>query len=208
MRRYNMILPLLLLLSVNADGHAAAIDKLKNFLQSTRTAKAQFQQTVASRDGRAMDTASGTMLMSRPGKFRWSYDTPYIQLIVGDGEKLWVYDKDLNQVTVKKLDAALGSTPAALLAGSSALEQSFTLKEGGSKDGVDWVEATPKAQESQFERVRLGFSGANLAIMELTDTFGQTTRLKFTRMELKCSSNCESTGKNSVRRTSIQHDAR
>ncbi len=116
------------------------------------------------------------MQFSRPGKFRWEYDKPYEQTIVGDGTRLWIYDKDLNQVTVRKLDRALGASPAALLAGSNEIEKSYALKAAGNEGGLDWLEAVPKTQDTAFERIRLGFGKAGLEAMELRDQFGQTTR--------------------------------
>ena len=135
------------------------------------------------RNARAPQSSTGTFAFARPGKFRWSYEKPYEQLVVGDGSKVWVYDRDLNQVIVRQLDAALGATPAALLAGDNALERNFTLVDGGSADGLAWVEATPKAAESTFTKVRIGFRDALPRAMELTDAFGQTTRLAFDAFE-------------------------
>src|SRR3970040_1833428 len=112
------------------------------------------------------------MKCSRPGKFRWEYENPYEQTIVGDGSRLWIYDKDLNQVTVRKLDQALGASPAALLAGSNEIEQSYTLANLGRQEGLEWLEAVPKTRDTAFERIRLGFSGSTLQAMELRDQFG------------------------------------
>lgn len=162
---------------------AAALDKLRTFVENTRSGKAAFTQTVVAKSGRKPQIAAGTMMFSRPGKFRWMYDKPYYQLIVGDGEKLWIYDRDLNQVSVKKLSAALGSSPAALLAGNNELEKNFTLKEGGESDGIEWVEAQPRAADSSFEFLRIGFAGDALKAMELRDNFGQTTTIVFSHFE-------------------------
>lgn len=166
------------------EAHASAIEKLKSFIAATRSAQANFTQEVLDQNGKRIQRASGIMQFQRPGKFRWNYQKPYEQLIVGDGTKFWLYDKDLNQVTVKKLDAALGSSPAALLSGSNEIERGFTLKEDGSRDGLEWLQAIPRAQDSGFERIRMGFDAqAGLAIMELSDTFGNTTMLKFSAMQ-------------------------
>ena len=172
----------ILLLGASA-AHAGGIDELHAFLDGAKNGRATFKQTVVARNARAPQTSSGTFAFQRPGKFRWSYEKPFEQLVVGDGAKVWVYDKDLNQVIVRQLDAALGATPAALLAGDNALERNFTLVDGGSADGLAWVEATPKAAESTFTRVRIGFRGALPRAMELTDAFGQTTRLAFDAFE-------------------------
>ena len=166
----------------SATAHAGGIDELEAFLDGAKNGRATFKQTVVGKSARAPQQSSGTFAFQRPGKFRWSYDKPFEQLVVGDGAKVWVYDKDLNQVIVRNLDAALGATPAALLAGDDALERSFTLVDGGSADGLAWVEATPKA-ESTFTKVRIGFRAALPRAMELTDAFGQTTRLAFDAFE-------------------------
>ena len=162
---------------------AAALDRLRGFVEGTKSGRADFVQTVASKSGRKPQNAAGSMMFSRPGKFRWTYDRPYYQLIVGDGEKLWVYDRDLNQVSVRKLSTALGSSPAALLAGDNALEKNFDLKEGGTVDGIEWVDAQPKSQDSGFQHLRIGFVGDALRAMELTDSFGQVTTIAFEKFE-------------------------
>ncbi len=170
---------LLSLLLLSPSVFAGGIDALKAFIGDTRTAKANFSQTVLDQNGKVRQTSEGTLAFSRPGKFRWVYQKPYEQLIVGDGSKLWIYDADLEQVTVRKLGDALGSSPAALLAGSNDIEKHFTLKDVGTTEGLEWLEARPKNQESTFEAVRMGFAGNTLAAMELKDTFGQITILKF-----------------------------
>jgi outer membrane lipoprotein carrier protein len=161
--------------------HAGAIDQLHRFLQETRTLRADFSQAVVAR-GRKAQESSGTVAISRPGKLRWEIVKPYPQLVVGDGEKIWIHDPDLNQVTVRKAGQALGGSPAALLAGKNELERDFVLKEAGEADGMAWVEATPKQADSGFEKVRLGFAGADLRAMELYDNFGQTTHIRFAKL--------------------------
>lgn len=162
---------------------ASGIEQLRAFIDGTQSGRASFEQKVTAKSGRKTQNASGTMAFARPGKFRWTYDKPYYQLLVGDGEKLWVHDRDLNQVTVKKLGDALASTPAALLAGRNELERNFDLKEGGTEDGVSWVDARPKVAEGGFESVRIGFADGLLRGMVLRDSFGQTTLLRFTQFE-------------------------
>ena len=151
---------------------AGAVDQLHDFLKSTRTLKADFSQMIIGKNGRKPQQSSGTVAISRPGKLRWEILKPYPQLVVGDGEKIWVHDPDLQQVTVRKAGQAIGGSPAALLSGSNELEKNFTLKEAGEAEGLAWVEATPKAGDSGFEKVRLGFVGAELRAMELADSFG------------------------------------
>jgi outer membrane lipoprotein carrier protein len=171
------------LLLVPCLAAGATVDSLKALLNQTSTAKARFAQAVLDKNNKTLQQASGTMEFSRPGRFRWEYSKPYEQTIVGDGSRLWIYDKDLNQVTVRKLDKALGASPAALLAGSNEIEKSYTLKSVGSDGGLDWLEAVPKTQDTAFERVRLGFGKTGLEAMELKDQFGQTTVIKFADLE-------------------------
>jgi outer membrane lipoprotein carrier protein len=174
---------LLPILAMPLAVHAAGIDALKSFISNTDTAQARFAQMVLDRNMKQLQQASGTMQFSRPGKFRWVYNKPYEQVIVGDGTQLWIYDKDLNQVTVRRLDRALGSSPAALLAGKDVLEENYTLSNIGSQEGLEWVEAIPKTQDTAFERVRIGFGKSGLEAMELRDQFGQITVIKFAYLQ-------------------------
>jgi len=162
---------------------ADPVERLKAFYQTTPVMKAQFKQTVLDRKGQKVQEVTGIMQLLRPGKFRWDYQKPYVQLIIGDGEKIWLYDPDLEQVTVRALDKMLGSSPAALLAGSEAIEKIFDLKDAGRQDELEWVEAVPREKDSSFESVLLGFRGEQLAEMELHDTFGQTTVIEFSKVE-------------------------
>ena len=162
---------------------AGGIDRLREFVDGAKTLRAQFSQTVLDRAGKVTNESSGTMQFSRPGKFRWEYRKPYPQLIVGDGQKLWIWDNDLNQVTVKKLSDSLGSSPAALLAGNNEIERSFTLIDGGDRDGLDWLQAQPKDRDTTFESIRMGFGDAGLQVMELIDSFGQKTIIRFAKVE-------------------------
>ena len=175
---------MLVALATSFAAHAAGgIEKLKAFAQQTQSARTTFTQTVRDKDGGKVQVSSGTLAFARPGKFRWEYEKPYRQTIVGDGEKLWVYDKDLNQVTVKKLEGSLGSSPAALLAGSNDIEQYYNVDAKGTKNGLDWLEAFPRDQDSMFEKVRMGFRGNNLDTMELYDHLGQVTVIRFGKVE-------------------------
>ncbi len=161
-----------------ADG----LSQLQRFVEDRRGAEGTFVQTVQSRAGRKPQVSEGRFAFQRPGRFRWDYLKPYPQLLVGDGQKLWSWDKDLNQVTVKPLGDALGATPAAILAGDQPLERNFILEDGGQRDGLEWVEARPRSAEASFQSMRLGFSEGVLQRMELADNFGQTTELVFTRL--------------------------
>ncbi|MBF1165061.1 MAG: outer membrane lipoprotein chaperone LolA [Dechloromonas agitata] len=174
---------LLVLALLPALAQAGAIDQLHDFLKNTRSFKADFSQALLAKNGRKPQQSSGTVAVARPGKLRWEIAKPYPQLVVGDGERFWIHDPELQQVTVRKADKALGASPAALLSGSNDLERNFNLREAGEADGLAWVEATPKTGDSGFERVRLGFAGADLQAMELFDSFGQTTLVRFSRIE-------------------------
>ncbi len=173
----------MLLLVVPGMAAAAGVDTLKNYLRETTSATAQFSQVVYDRNMRKLQETTGTMTFARPGRIRWAYEKPYEQLIVGDGSKLWVYDKDLNQVTVKAIGQAIGGSPAALLAGSNDIEKDFRIASSGAKDGLDWIEATPRSSESTFQKVRMGFGKSGLEAMELVDGFGQLTVVRFSRIE-------------------------
>lgn len=162
---------------------AGAIEQLHDFLKTTRTLKADFSQSVLGKNGRKPQLSIGSVAISRPGKLRWEIAQPYPQLVVGDGEKIWIHDPELQQVTVRKAGQAISGSPAALLAGNNELERNFTLRDTGDQDGLAWVEATPKAAESGFEKVRLGFAGSDLKAMDLFDSFGQTTQIRFSRIE-------------------------
>jgi len=162
---------------------AGSIEKLHAFIEGTRSAKASFSQEVIDSNGSVQQQASGTVQFQRPGKFRWTYDKPYEQVIVGDGEKLWIYDKDLNQVTKRNLDKALGSSPAALLAGADDVDKYFSLNAVGIKKKLDWLEVKPYDEDSLFEKVRMGFRGNALEVMELHDHFGQKTTITFFNMQ-------------------------
>ncbi len=161
---------------------AGGLDQLKSFLDTNRSARGVFAQTVMTKSGKKPQQSAGIFALQRPGKFRWSYESPYKALLVSDGNKLWSYDPDLNQVAVKKLGAAFGASPAALLAGQD-LEKHFELKEGTSADGLDYVEARPKGGDNSFERVRIGFATNRPVSMDIHDSFGQITHLRFTQFE-------------------------
>ena len=168
---------LLMIFSVTAE--ASAIDRFKTFVRSTQAARANFEQKVYDRAGKLVQESKGSFVFLRPGRFRWVYEKPVDQLIVGDGERVWIYDRDLNQVTVRRISKALGSTPAALLAGSSDIDKAFELADAGQRDGLEWLDAKPRDKDAGFERIRMGFGVAGVQAMELVDNFGQTTLLRF-----------------------------
>lgn len=165
---------------------AAALDQFKQFVSSTQSAKGSFtQRMVRTENGttKVLNTSSGSFVFSRPGKFIWTYQKPYEQVIQADGEKLFIYDKDLNQVTTKKLGNALGSSPAAILFGSNDLEKNFTLKDAGDRDGLEWLEAVPKSRDTTFDRIGIGLKNGTPVAMELHDSFGQVSVLSFDSFE-------------------------
>lgn len=175
---------LVLVLLVPCLAQAEPVQRLQTFFQSTASMRAQFKQTVLDNQGRKVQEVTGVMQLQRPGKFRWDYNKPYVQIVVGDGKKVWLFDPELNQVTVRPLDKVLGSSPAALLAGQRDIDKIFTLKTDVRQDQLDWVEVTPKdQQESGFEHMFLGFNGEQLQEMELHDNFGQTTVIEFSKLE-------------------------
>ena len=176
------LLFLLFAFVLGSTSHAGGVERLKAFVAGAQIAEADFSQTVADKTGRVTQQASGRMAFARPGKFRWDYSKPYEQVIVGDGVKLWLYDADLEQVTVKPLGDVIAGTPAALLAGDNAIEKYFAMKDAGQGGGLEWLEATPKNRDTTFERIRMGFKGDTLVQMELFDHFGQRTTLKLSRM--------------------------
>jgi outer membrane lipoprotein carrier protein len=171
------------ILLVPALARAGPIEKLRAFISETRSAKATFTQTVVDSGGVVQQESSGSVQFQRPGKFRWTYAKPYEQLIVGDGEYLWIYDKDLNQVTRRTLGKALGSSPAALLAGADDVDRHFSLNAIGMKKSLDWLEARPYEEDSLFEKVLMGFRGNALEVMELHDHFGQKTTIRFSALQ-------------------------
>jgi outer membrane lipoprotein carrier protein len=162
---------------------AAGLDRLNQFMTQTQAATADFEQRIVGKGGRTVQESRGSFAFSRPGRFRWTYVKPYAQLIVGDGTRVWIHDEDLNQVTVRKLDVALGATPAALLAGSNDALKAFTLTDLGAKDGLEWVEAVPRDSDGNFQRIRMGFGFTSIERMELVDAFGQTTELRFSNLQ-------------------------
>jgi outer membrane lipoprotein carrier protein len=170
---------------------AGGMESLENFVKSARTGRADFTQVVTApgRDGQAprSKTSSGTFEFSRPNRFRFDYRKPFEQTIVADGQTLWMYDVDLNQVTARKQAQVLGSTPAALIASSpdlGVLKKDFSLEAVPDRDGLQWVQATPKVKDGQLHSVRIGFRGNDLAALDILDSFGQHSVISFSKLEL------------------------
>ena len=175
------LLALVSLLPVTAT--ASSLERFSMFLATTLTAKGDFEQKIMDRNGRLIQESRGTLAFSRPDRFRWTYVKPYAQLLVGDGTKVWIYDEDLQQVTVRRVDKALTSTPAALLAGNNAVMRAFRIYDQGDRDGLEWLEAVPRDKEGGFEKIRIGFGFVGPEVMELYDGFGQLTVLRFTTFQ-------------------------
>jgi len=173
----------LLLLTLSAQA-GPATDRLNAFFAQKGAMRAEFAQTVQGAAFAQPEESRGTLLMQRPGKFRWDYTQPYEQQIVADGKRLWIYDVDLEQVIVKPLDTALGDTPALLLSGDGVLPERFDIKELPDRgDNLLWVELQPKQADTGFKAVRLGFDQKHLRSMELADGFDQLTKLAFANVE-------------------------
>ena len=168
--------------------YASALEQFKLFVNATRTARGEFSQRLVKADSdsgsmRMSNASSGSFTFARPGKFIWTYQKPYEQLLQADGDKLYIYDKDLNQVTIRPLGNAIGSSPAAILFGSNDLEKNFTLSEAGMRDGIEWLQAIPKTKDTNFEKIGIGLKDGMPVAMELRDSFGQVSILSFTRFE-------------------------
>ena len=160
---------------------ATGVDQLRTFLTQTTSARGEFVQRVTR--NASTQQSSGQFVFQRPGRFRWSYEKPYEQLIIADGERLTLFDKDLNQATIRKLQVALPSSPASILFGSNDFEREFEVTELGARDGLEWIRARPRAKDTAFDRIEIGFKAGLPASMLLIDNFGQTTTLSFSRLE-------------------------
>ncbi len=174
---------LILFLFVSNLALADGVESLQEFYKNTNSMRAKFHQVVNDNKNRKVQEVEGTMQLQRPNKFRWDYNKPYEQQIVSDGKQVFLYDTDLQQVTMRDLSKAIGSSPAAMLAGGDAVEKSFTLKNASRKDGLTWVLALPKDKDSGFDRVLLGFKAEKLRKMEMYDSFNHVTHITFDDVE-------------------------
>ena len=178
------ILVAFLLLCAAVSAHADGVGDLEAFYNNVDSLSAQFEQEQKDDSGQTLQQASGTFLLSRPDRFRWEYTAPYKQVIVSDGETFRFYDVDLAQVTIRSIDATLQATPALLLTGGAALEDAFNIASAGQRDGMSWVRLTPRADDTDFQEVRLGLKNQVPSVMELDDNLGQTTHIRFSDIEL------------------------
>lgn len=175
---------LTLLLPLQTNGATdPGLSRLQVFLDKLDTLTAEFTQDVVNRDQELVESAAGRVALQKPGRFRWDYQEPFERVIVADGERVWLYEADLDQVTVRLLDEGIGQTPAALLTGAVELLESFEFLGSEAQEGLLWVELGPRLETSDFDRVRLAFDGPQLTRLELRDRLGQTTRLAFTSIE-------------------------
>ncbi len=163
---------------------APGIDLLRGFLESVQTMSAAFKQELFDASQRSIEVASGTVKLMRPGRFYWTYREPYERVLVADGERIWMYDPDLEQVTVRDLKAGLGNTPAALLTGDLAVLDNFEVVETTQTDNILWLQLVPVKRDGDFDRISLGFFGPRLVQFELKDRLGQTTRVEFNDIQL------------------------
>jgi outer membrane lipoprotein carrier protein len=179
-----IIAALLSLNSLVAFAEESAVKQLKAFLSSAKTITANFKQVLINEAGDPFQTSSGLFYLQRPGKFRWDYTKPFQQQIISTSGKVWFYDADLEQVTIKKLDESVGSTPALLLSGDVPLEDNYTIEQQGSDGSMHWVKLVPKAQDSTFKYVLIGLEKGVLSGMQLNDNFGQLTRIYFSNLKV------------------------
>ncbi|MBC3874789.1 outer membrane lipoprotein chaperone LolA [Undibacterium flavidum] len=174
------------MLAFSSAAQASAIEQFKSFVVNTKTAKGEFlqvQMKMVNGAAKTGKTSSGTFKFARPGKFIWTYIKPYDQVLQADGDKLYLYDKDLNQVTIKTLGNAIASSPAAILFGSVDLDKNFIMKDVGIKQGVEWLEAIPKTKDSQFDTIGIGMKDGVPVGMELRDSFGQLSLVTLKNFE-------------------------
>lgn len=166
-----------------APAGSGAIEQLRSFVAQTQGARGEFTQSTLARRGAVPQRAQGTFSFQRPGRFRWQVEKPYEQLIVADGERLALYDRDLNQVTYRRLVGALPASPASILFGAADIEREFTLTDTGTRDGLAWVSAVPRVKDAPFTRVDIGLRDALPLALTLEDSFGQVTQLAFAKIE-------------------------
>ena len=168
---------------LKADEDRDGIAELKRSIEELDSLRASFEQTVLDSDFTVDEVSRGTVTIKKPGRFRWDYTEPHEQLIVSDGERVWIYEEDLMQVTVREMDETLASSPAMLLTGRGDLEESFVLEDMGPAGELHWVQLTPRVQDSEFETIRVGLDADGVSVMELRDQLGQTTRIEFRTIE-------------------------
>ena len=183
MRRIALFLSLLSIVLPLAAAPTGGIAEMHAFLQDVHSLKADFVQVVLDSNLKQVKQSTGTLSIKRPDRFRWDYLKPNAEIIVADGKRLWLYDVDLQQVTVKPLNDTLAASPAVLLSGSNDVEKSFSVEDLGTKGGLEWVSLNPKVKDTDFDNVKLGFKGDDVAVMELKDNLGNLTRITFSKLQ-------------------------
>jgi len=177
------LLSVVLSLLIAGPAVGAGVQRLQQLTESLTSFQAGFVQTLYDADGEPVQESRGAVIVKRPGRFRWDYKTPYEQQIIADGERLWIYDSELAQVTMKRVDRALGAAPILLLSGSRPLGEQFELRDLGEREGLEWVELTPRVQDTDFHKIYIGLDADGLGVMELRDGFGQATQIRFNDFE-------------------------
>ncbi len=183
MKRFAALLLICCVHVAGAADNTAGRQKVESFLQGLQSLQANFKQTLSDRSGQIVEEASGELAIRRPDRFRWDYREPNQQVIVADGTRIWLYDTDLEQVTVRKLDDTLSATPAMLLSGQGNLQENFTVTQTSQEGVIQWVRMEPKRDDTDFKWVRLGFDATTLKFMQLADKLGQTTTLEFSQLQ-------------------------
>ncbi len=181
---YNLLFIIFLFCLFPVASVASGEDKLRSFLEDLDSLTADFEQQLLDESGDLLETSRGKLYLQRPGRFNWEYNEPYAQRILTDGDTLWIYDEDLEQVTIRDMAAGMQATPAAILGGSADIDELYNIVDLGELEGYDWVRLESRDEESQYSDVRLGFAGQKLGMMILSDNFGQTTRIDFSNVEL------------------------
>lgn len=174
--------------SLFAAGHPSG-NLLERFFSKVHTYQANFNQVVLDAEGNTIQQSSGKLWIKRPGKFRWEYTAPFAQIIIGDGKKVWIYDPELRQVSVRAYGKSINQTPAALLASNKKLSDSFVVTKLGVKKSITWIGLKPKGRQENFSDIRIGFKNKKLSVLELIDSFGQTTRITLKRKKENVSIN-------------------
>lgn len=184
MNKFNVIIiSCLLLLQIASVAAETVNDPLQKFLSDFESLESKFVQHLINENGEELEKTEGTLYLQQPGKFHWSYETPYTQKIISDGVVLWVFDEDLEQVTIREMGDAIEQTPAGIILGDKPINKHFVQLNMGVIDGFDWVELSPKNLEAQYKNIRLGFKQKNLAMMIIVDNLGQTTRIDFSEVK-------------------------
>ncbi|MDZ7737041.1 MAG: outer membrane lipoprotein chaperone LolA [Gammaproteobacteria bacterium] len=180
LRLFFVFIAILAAPAVQAGGE----EQLRAFLSDLDSLRAGFEQKLFNESGDLLETAEGELYLQRPGKFNWTYQSPYQQQIITDGKTLWIYDQDLEQVTIRNMGESMQASPAAILGGSANIDELYDITELGELEGYDWVRLESRDDDSQYSDVRMGFDGRELGMMILSDNLSQTTRIDFSNVVL------------------------